>query len=116
MSTTALASKVQRRNRVRVKISGTAKRPRLHVRISNRHIIAQLIDDDAAKTLSFVTTVKAAEAKGTLTNKAVWVGEQIAAQAKKQKITSVVFDRGSRVYHGRLHALAEAARSKGLEF
>ncbi len=116
MSTTVLARNIQRRNRTRAKISGTAIRPRLNVHISNRHITAQLIDDTVGKTIAFVTTSKAAEAKGNLTEKASWVGEQIALLAKKHKVTQVVFDRGSRIYHGRLHALATAARSKGLEF
>ncbi len=116
MSTTVISRTIQRRNRTRAKISGTAVRPRLNVHISNRHVTAQLIDDSAGKTIAFVTTAKTADAKGNLTTKAVWVGEQIAALAKKAKITQVVFDRGSRIYHGRLHALAEAARSKGLEF
>ncbi|HUC20590.1 MAG TPA: 50S ribosomal protein L18 [Candidatus Polarisedimenticolaceae bacterium] len=116
MSTTVIPQKLQRRNRTRAKISGTAARPRLNVHISNRQVTAQLIDDTAGKTLAFVTTVKAADAKGNLTQKATWVGEQIAVLGKKGKITQVVFDRGSRIYHGRLHALAEAARSKGLEF
>jgi large subunit ribosomal protein L18 len=116
MSTTVIPRNLQRRNRTRAKINGSAERPRLNVHISNRHVTAQLIDDAAGKTLAFVTTSKAAEAKGDLTAKATWTGEQIAAQARKHKITRVVFDRGSRIYHGRLHALAEAARSKGLEF
>jgi large subunit ribosomal protein L18 len=107
---------MQRRRRTRAKIYGTAERPRLNVRITNRHIIAQLIDDDKGQTLSAACTVKAAGAKGTMTEKATWVGEQIAAQAAKKKIKAVVFDRGTKIYHGRLHALAEAARTKGLEF
>jgi large subunit ribosomal protein L18 len=115
MSNAVLTTKDQRRRRTRAKISGTAERPRLNVYISNRHIMAQLIDDENSQTLAGVSTVKAA-VKGTLTEKAVWVGEQIAAAAKKQKLKSVVFDRGHRIYHGRLHALAEAARAQGLEF
>ena len=83
--------------------------------ISNQHITAQLIDDDAGSTIGSVTTVKA-DIKGSMTDKAKWAGEQIAAVAKKKKVKAVVFDRGSRIYHGRLHALAEAARAKGLEF
>jgi large subunit ribosomal protein L18 len=115
MSKTILLAKEQRRRRVRAKIIGSAERPRLNVFISNRSITAQLIDDDNGVTLAGVTTVKA-DIKGTLTDKAVWVGEQIAAKAKAKKIKSIVFDRGTRIYHGRLHALAEAARGKGLEF
>lgn len=116
MSQATLTAKTQRRNRTRAKIHGTAERPRLNVRISNRHITVQLIDDTVGRTLAAVSTVSAKGAKGTMTEKAVWAGEEIAARASKQKIKSVVFDRGARVYHGRLHALAEAARGKGLEF
>src|SRR4051812_20677527 len=113
MSTTKLPANLQRRRRTRAKISGTSERPRLNVYVSNRHVMAQLIDDTAGVTLAAVNTVKASEATGTLTEKATWAGEQIAGLAKKKKITHVVFDRGSRIYHGRLHALAEAARKKG---
>jgi large subunit ribosomal protein L18 len=119
MSTTALLAKDQRRRRTRAKISGTAERPRLSVHVSNRHIVAQLIDDDAGKTLSFVSTAGSgkvnAAVKGTMTEKATWAGEKIAELAAKKQVKAVVFDRGSRIYHGRLHALAEAARAKGLE-
>jgi large subunit ribosomal protein L18 len=105
----------QRRSRVRATVSGTPERPRLTVRITNKHITAQVIDDVAGKTLAYVTTVKA-DAKGTMTAKAEWVGTSIAEAAKKHKINKVVFDRAGRLYHGRLHALAEAARKAGLEF
>lgn len=115
MSTTALLAKAQRRRRTRAKISGVSARPRLSVHVSNRHIIAQLIDDDKGATLAAVSTAHAPAAKGTLTAQATWVGEHIAELAAKKKIKAVVFDRGSRIYHGRLHALAEAARAKGLE-
>jgi large subunit ribosomal protein L18 len=115
MSTTALLAKEQRRRRTRAKISGVLARPRLSVHISNRHITAQLIDDEAGKTLASVATVHAPATKGTLTERATWVGDKIAELATKKKIKAVVFDRGSRIYHGRLHALAEAARAKGLE-
>jgi large subunit ribosomal protein L18 len=87
----------------------------LAVTITLRHIVAQLIDDTEGKTLAYVTTVKQ-DVKGPMTDKAVWVGEQIAAKAKAKKITKVVLDRRGRIYHGRLHALAEAARNAGLEF
>lgn len=115
MSNTTLPAKAQRRARVRAKITGSAERPRLSVYVSNKHVVAQLIDDVAGVTIAGVSTVKSA-AKGTLTEKAVWTGEQIAEVAKKHKVTRVVFDRGTKIYHGRLHALAEAARAKGLEF
>ncbi len=103
-----------RRRRVRAKVSGTSQRPRLSVKISHQHVTAQLIDDTKQATLAYVSTV-GAKVSGSLTAKAAWTGEQIADQAAKHKVTKVVLDRGSRLYHGRLHALAEAARAKGLE-
>ena len=106
----------QRQNRVRATISGTKDRPRLSVNISNRHIIAQVIDDTNGKTLTAVSTVGSKTAKGSLTEKATWVGEEIAKQAKSAKVKKVVFDRGSKLYHGRVAAVAEAARKAGLEF
>jgi len=119
MSTTALLAKTQRRRRTRAKIVGTSARPRLSVHVSNKHVTAQLIDDETGKTLSYVSTARSgkvnAATKGNLTEQATWVGEKIAELAATKKIKAVVFDRGSRIYHGRLHALAEAARAKGLE-
>ena len=105
----------RRRARIRARVSGTAERPRLSVKISLKNVIAQLIDDEAGKTLAFVTTV-GTDAKGSLSEKAAWAGEHIAAAAKAKKVKHVVFDRNGRIYHGRLHALAEAARKAGLEF
>ena len=106
----------QRKHRVRHNIHGIAKRPRLSVHISNLHIVAQLIDDDKAATLVYVSTVGKKEAGSKMTEKAAWVGEEIAKSAKAAKITSVVFDRGSHLYHGRIKILADNARSNGLEF
>ena len=105
-----------RKNRIRSVVSGTAERPRLSVFVSARHISAQLIDDTAHQTLAAVTTVGQKAAKGTMTEKATWVGAEIATKAKAAKVTKVVFDRGGRQYHGRVEALANAAREKGLEF
>lgn len=102
-----------RKNRVRAKIGGTAERPRLSVYVSNKNITAQLVDDINGQTLAYVDSKKM---QGSLTDKAVQVGEAIADAAKKAKIDSVVFDRGGRQYAGRLHALANAAREKGLKF
>ena len=102
-----------RKNRVRAKIGGTAERPRLSVYVSNKNVIAQLIDDINGKTLAYADSKKM---QGSLTDKAVKVGEAIAEAAKKAKIDTVVFDRGGRQYAGRLHALANAAREKGLKF
>ena len=97
-------------------ISGTAKRPRLAVSVTNLHISAQLIDDTAHKTIAHATTVGQKSLTGTMTEKATWVGEEIAKQAKTAKIKTVVFDRGGKLYHGRVAALADAARKAGLEF
>jgi large subunit ribosomal protein L18 len=108
--------KNHRRARIRAVVSGTAARPRLSVYVSNLHITAQLIDDTTAKTLGYVTTVGQKAATGTMTAKAVWVGEEIAKQAKTLKLKTVVFDRGGKLYHGRVAALADAARKAGLEF
>ena len=111
-----LHNRDQRKGRIRAVISGTAKRPRLNVNISNMHISAQLIDDTAHKTLGAASTVGNKAAKGTMTEKAIVVGTEIAAQAKAAKIKTVVFDRGGKLYHGRVAALADAARKAGLEF
>jgi large subunit ribosomal protein L18 len=111
----ALQKLQRRRARVRARVTGTSERPRLSVRISLRHIVAQVIDDTKGTTLAYVTTV-GSDQKGNLTERAAWVGEQIAAKAKAKKVTKVVFDRNGRVYQGRLHVLAEAARQAGLEF
>ena len=106
----------QRKGRIRSVVKGTAKRPRLSVYISNLHITVQLIDDENSKTLGYTTTVGQKALKGNMTQKAVWAGEQIALQAKTAKVKRVVFDRGGKLYHGRVAALAEAARKSGLEF
>ena len=110
------AKRAQRKNRIRATVSGTTERPRLSVFISSTHISAQIIDDTVGKTLVSATTVGAKDAKGTLTEKAAKLGADLAEKAKKAKITQVVFDRGGRKYHGRVKALADAAREKGLEF
>ena len=111
-----LHNRAQRKHRVRATIAGTAERPRLSVFISNRHVVAQLIDDEAGKTLAYASTVGSKESKGPMTDRAAWVGEQIAKQAKTVKVSKVVLDRGSKLYHGRVAALADAARKSGLEF
>lgn len=105
-----------RKQRVRAKVSGTTERPRLSIHISNRHIIAQVVDDTTHKTIASVSTVGTKAATGTMTERAEWVGTEIAKKTKAAKITTVVFDRGSRLYHGRVAALANAARKAGLEF
>ncbi len=111
-----LHNRAQRKGRIRAVVSGTAKRPRLNVSISNLHVSAQLIDDTAHKTIAQVSTVGQKSVNGTMTEKAAWVGEEIAKKAKTVKIKAVVFDRGGKLYHGRIAALADAARKSGLEF
>ncbi len=108
-------ARLRRHRRVRGKIRGTAERPRLAVYRSNRGIFAQLIDDDAGKTIVSAswTTV---EAKGDKSEQATEVGKALAAAAKKAGIETVVFDRAGYLYHGRVKALAEGAREGGLKF
>lgn len=103
----------RRAQRTRSQLFGSAERPRLSVFRSLKHISAQLIDDAAQKTLAGVTDEKI---KGTKSEKAAAVGKQIAEVAKQLKIETVVFDRGPYLYHGRVKALAEAAREQGLKF
>src|ERR1700686_4705643 len=107
------ANRAQRHGRVRSVISGTKTRPPLSVHVSITHVTAQLIDDTASQTLVYVSTIGQKTLKGNLTEKAEWVGQTIAAQAKTKKIKRVVFDRGSKLYHGRVAALAKAAREGG---
>lgn len=104
-----------RANRTRAKIHGTAERPRLSVHISNQHITAQIINDDDSKTLAYATTI-GSKLSGSKTAKAAEIGKEIATKAKKAKIKTVVFDRGAKLYAGRMSALADAARKEGLEF
>ena len=104
-----------RAKRTRAKIHGTAERPRLTVHFSNQHITAQVIDDDKKVTLCYATTV-GSKISGTKTEKAAEIGAEIAKKAKTAKIKKVVFDRGSKLYAGRMSALADAARKEGLEF
>jgi large subunit ribosomal protein L18 len=111
-----LRNQALRKHRVRATVSGTAERPRLSVHVSNQHVIAQLIDDVAGKTIAYASTVGNKAAKGTMVERAATVGEDIAKKAKAAKVKTVVFDRGNRLYHGRVKALADAARNAGLEF
>ena len=104
-----------RAKRTRAKIHGTSERPRLSVNFSNQHIIAQIIDDDKGVTLAYATTV-GSKITGSKVEKAEKIGAEIAKKAKTAKISKVVFDRGSKLYAGRMNALAEAARKEGLEF
>ena len=103
----------RRHLRVRKKVEGTPERPRLVIFRSDKHIYAQLVDDVAGRTIA---TVSSQKAEGTKTAKATEVGKQIAARAKDQGITAVVFDRAGYRYHGRVKAVADGAREGGLEF
>lgn len=106
----------QRKHRVRAVVSGTTERPRLSVYVSNRHVVAQIIDDTTQSTLAYSTTVGQKAATGTMTEKATWIGADIAKKAKAKKVKRVVFDRNGKLYHGRVQAVADAAREGGLEF
>lgn len=108
-------NKQYRAKRTRSRIHGTAERPRLTVNISNAHITAQVINDDKGETLAYATTV-GKKASGTMSERAAAIGTEIAKAAKAKKITQVVFDRGAKLYAGRMSALADAARKEGLEF
>lgn len=106
----------RRKNRIRSVVTGTTERPRLSVSVSNKHISAQLIDDTKHHTVAAITTVGQKAATGNMTDKAAWIGTEISKKAKAAKVKSVVFDRNGRLYHGRVKALADAARAGGLEF
>jgi large subunit ribosomal protein L18 len=105
--------------RIRKRVNGTAERPRLAVHFSGRHVYAQVIDDDAGKTLAAVSTLqKNIAGKKAVANRetAERVGKTIAEKLKEKKIEDVVFDRGGFIFHGKVKALADAARAGGLKF
>ena len=116
--TSRASSKLRRQVRGRKKISGTAERPRLVVTRSSKHITAQVVDDLVGKTLVSASTLEGdlRSFDGDKTAKAKKVGELVAARAKEQGVESVVFDRSGNKYHGRIAALADAAREGGLAF
>ena len=107
-------ARVRRHTRVRRKVTGSAQRPRLAVYRSNRHIYAQLIDDDAARTMAAASDLETGIKDGK-TGSAKAVGELLADRAKAAGIERAVFDRGGRMYHGRVAALADGAREGGLQ-
>jgi len=114
---TRTAFRVRRHLRLRQKVNGTAERPRMTVSFTGKHIYVQFVDDTVGKTLACASTV-AAEGKGAKGNLAgaKKIGELAAQKAKEKNITQVVFDRGGFRYHGRVKALADAAREAGLKF
>lgn len=105
----------RRKKRVRKDVIGTAERPRLSVRRSLRHIYAQVIDDGTGRTLAEASSVSL-KISGATAKAAEQVGAALAERAKEQSVQQVRFDRAGRLYHGRLKALADAARKGGLEF
>lgn len=106
----------RRHKRVRAKIKGTAKVPRLCVFKSAKHIYAQLIDDEKGKTLASVRDLEIKKTKDKKTSLATEIGKLIAKKAIEKKINKVVFDRGGYKYHGKVKALADGAREAGLKF
>ena len=117
MSTLSVRQARERRHRrVRGRVFGTAERPRLVVFRSNRGIEAQLVDDLEGKTLAAASWLNLKSFSGSKTEQAAEVGKLLAANAKKANVESVVFDRGGYLYHGRVKALADAAREGGLKF
>jgi large subunit ribosomal protein L18 len=120
MSSTAQhtrTARIRRHRRVRKKVHGSAERPRLSVYRSNKNISAQIIDDDAARTLAAASTYERELRSSNATKDvAAEIGRLVAERAKAAGVTKVVFDRGGYLYHGQVAALADAARSAGLEF
>ena len=118
ISTRRRVAKARRHIRVRRKVSGTPERPRLAVTKSSRHIVVQLVDDLAGHTIASASSLEAdvRAMDGDKKARAAKVGELVAARAKSAGVSKVVFDRGGHDYHGRIAALADAARESGLEF
>jgi large subunit ribosomal protein L18 len=109
-------ARLRRHRRVRSKVAGTAERPRLVVFRSNRGIFAQLVDDESGRTLAAAGWNALGKLSGSKSEQAAEVGKALAQAAKKAGIESCVFDRGGYLYHGRVKALADAAREEGLQF
>ena len=110
------ARRLKRRRRVRAKVHGSAERPRISVFRSNRGVFAQLIDDDAGRTIASVQWTEAELRSLKPMEQATEAGKLLASRAKAAGIESAVFDRGGYQYHGRVKALAEGAREGGLKF
>jgi large subunit ribosomal protein L18 len=113
---TVRQSRLRRHRRVRGKIAGTTERPRLVVTRSNRGIVAQLVDDSNGRTLVSASWLQVKSFKGNKTAQAAEVGKLLAEQANLKNVKNAVFDRGGYLYHGRVKALAAAAREGGLKF
>jgi large subunit ribosomal protein L18 len=113
---TVRESRLRRHRRVRGKVAGTTERPRLVVTRSNRGIVAQLVDDSNGRTVASASWLQVKSFKGNKTAQAAEVGKLLAQKAKEAEVDGVVFDRGGYLYHGRVKALADAAREGGLKF
>jgi large subunit ribosomal protein L18 len=113
---TPVARRLKRRRRVRAKIHGTAERPRISVFRSNRGVVAQLVDDDAGRTLAAVNWIEPELRTLARKEQAKRAGELLAERAKAAGVERAIFDRGGYQYHGRVQALAEGAREGGLSF
>ncbi len=115
-SSRKLKSRAKKRVRIRKRVFGTPERPRLSIFRSANHIYAQVIDDTSGKTLAAASTITVKAKDGKAKDTAATVGAEIAKLALQKKISDVVFDRGGYLYHGRIKALADAAREGGLKF
>ncbi len=113
-----IQNKKSRQRRIRTKVSGSGQRPRLSIFCSNKHIFAQLIDDSTGKTIVSASDYEKGSKgiNGAKTKVSKDVGAKIALRAKEKKIKKVVFDRGGKLYHGKVKAVADGAREGGLEF
>ncbi|MGH2690796.1 MAG: 50S ribosomal protein L18 [Actinomycetota bacterium] len=110
-------NRITRHRRVRKHVSGSAAKPRLAVFRSNRHVYAQVIDDGACATIASASTLEPAlRGSGNTTAAAAGVGRLVAQRAKEKGVSTVVFDRGGFLYHGKIQALADGAREEGLNF
>lgn len=118
MATKKVSPLKLRHQRLRKKVSGTTERPRLAVHFSGRNITAQVIDDESGKTIASANTTEKDLVKAARANvaTAVEIGKLVAERAKAKNVAKVVFDRGGYIYHGKVKALADAAREGGLEF
>ena len=116
MPTKKELARTARHDRIRARVQGTAARPRLVVSRSLKHIRAQIVNDDEGRVLAAVSDMDLKTAKGTKTARSTAVGAEIAKKAIAQNISAVVFDRTGRKYHGRVKAVADAAREAGLKF
>ena len=120
MATSRKAARKRVHQRIRKRVAGTAQRPRLAVHFSGKHVYAQVIDDDAGRTLAAASTTERSllEGKKLRANQAAaeLIGKAIAERSLAKKLERVVFDRGGFFYHGKVNALAEAARATGLKF